>query len=156
MMTDAGTHVPLIAYWKGVTPRGAMSSDLIDFSDFMPTLAEAVGARIPERLAMDGRSFLPQLRGEQGAPREWVFCHYDPQVPYADFSEHAGRFARDQRYKLYSDGRLFDVTADRLEERDIESGRGSPAVEAARRRLQAVLDSMPPWTPQQSGARHNL
>ena len=46
MMTDAGTRVPLIAYWKGVTPEGRVLPDLVDFSDFMPVLADAAGARV--------------------------------------------------------------------------------------------------------------
>lgn len=147
MMTDAGTRVPLIAYWKGVTPKGRVLPDLVDFSDFMPVLADAAGARVPADITQDGRSFLPRLRGEPGNPREWIFCHYDPQVPYADFSEHAARFVRDQRYKLYHDGRLYDVSSDRLEKANIKPHQGSAETEAARRRFQAVLDSMPPWQP---------
>ena len=73
-MTDAGTHVPLIARWPGVIAPGSVSRDLIDFSDFLPTLLDAAGAPAPEGL--DGRSFLPQLRGEKGTPREWVYSWY--------------------------------------------------------------------------------
>jgi arylsulfatase A len=47
MLTDAGTHVPLIASWKGTAPAGTTCDDLIDFSDFMPTLAEIAGAYLP-------------------------------------------------------------------------------------------------------------
>ena len=52
------------------------------------------------------------------------------------------RFAHDRRFKLYGDGRLFDVRADDLEERPIGPGRGGPEADAARRKLQQVLDSM--------------
>jgi hypothetical protein len=37
--TDAGTDVPLIAQWKGSIPAGKVNQDLIDFTDFLPTLA---------------------------------------------------------------------------------------------------------------------
>ena len=46
-------------------------------------------------------------------------------------------FARDQRWKLYSDGRLFDISNDVLEENPVSGG--GPA----REKLQAALDSMP-------------
>ena len=46
-------------------------------------------------------------------------------------------FARDQRWKLYSDGRFYDISMDVLEQHPISGD--SPA----RRKLQAALDSMP-------------
>ena len=74
----AGTHVPFIAYWKGQTPAGETSMDLIDFSDILPTLAEAMQTRHPQPKRVEGRSFLPQLKGEKGSPRSWTYCWYDP------------------------------------------------------------------------------
>jgi hypothetical protein len=47
-------------------------------------------------------------------------------------------FARDQRWKLYSDGRLFDISNDVLEMNPVLDGGGQ-----AREKLQAALDSMP-------------
>lgn len=73
-----GTHVPLVAYWKGHRPAGAVIDDLIDFTDFYPTLAEAAAAKLAADDPIDGRSFLPRLRGEPGNPRDWVLWHYQP------------------------------------------------------------------------------
>ena len=70
--TNAGTRVPLIASWPRFTSEGRVCSDLIDFSDFFPTLCEAAAATIPSGPAMDGTSFLPQIRGKRGDPREWI------------------------------------------------------------------------------------
>jgi hypothetical protein len=50
------------------------------------------------------------------------------------------QYARDQQFKLYDDGKLYDVPADELEQRPIAPGSGSAAAEAARRKLQAVLN----------------
>jgi arylsulfatase A len=134
---DAGTHVPLIADWKGTTPA-KVCDDLVGFSDFLPTLAEAAGAPLPENVIIDGRSFLPQLRGQKGNPREWLFCHYGPK--------HGGRklkrFVRDKRWKLYHTGKLFNVQADPLEQSPILQGEGGEQAAAARKRFQAVLDSI--------------
>ncbi len=46
-------------------------------------------------------------------------------------------FARDQRWKLYSDGRLYDISKDVLEQHPLSDD--GPV----RRKLQAALDSMP-------------
>jgi len=135
--TDGGTHVPLIANWNGMVPSGKVCTDLIDFSDFFPTLAEVGGASLDKNAKIDGRSFLPQLLGEKGNPREWVFCYSYPNNNYP-----LKIWAREKRYKLYDNGNLFDVPADTLEKHPIPPGTGSKKAEAARKRLQTVLDSM--------------
>ena len=137
LTTDAGTHVALIANWKGTTPAGKVSADLVDFSDFLPTLAKAGGASLPGNVTIDGHSFLPQLRGQVGRPREWIFCWYQ-----RDPGTKLYRFARDQRWKLYADGKLYDIPADTLEKNPIKPGQGTEEAKQARVRLQAVLDSM--------------
>ena len=134
---DTGTHVPLIANWKGSAPAGKVCDDLVDFSDFLPTLAEAAGAALPENVTIDGRSFLPQLRGQKGNPKQWLLCHYVSQS-----SRGFKRFVRDKRWKLYHTGELFDVQADPLEQSPIPQGGGGEQAAEARKRFQAVLDSV--------------
>lgn len=113
--TDMGTHVPFVASWKGKSPKGRILDDLVDFTDFYPTLAQAAGVKLGEDDLIDGVSFLPQLRGERGTPRDWVFCHYQPY-----WGKFEGRqFVRDQNFKLYRDGRLFKVSKDLKEENQI-------------------------------------
>lgn len=70
-MTDRGTRVPLIVRWPGRIKEGSSCDDLIDFSDFFPTLCEIAGASLPEE-KLHGRSFAPRLFGKPGNPREWV------------------------------------------------------------------------------------
>ncbi|NQT84073.1 sulfatase-like hydrolase/transferase [bacterium] len=140
LTTDAGTHVALIASWKGTTPKGNVCGDLVDFSDFLPTLVEAVGGELPTKIVIDGRSFLPQLRGQKGNPRDWVFCYYRPRMKNRKWGLKI--FARGKRYKLYGDGKLFDVPADPLEKNPINPGECGEEAAAARKRLQAVLNSM--------------
>jgi arylsulfatase A len=135
--TDAGTHVPLVANWPGTMPAGRACDDLIDFTDFLPTLAEAAGARIPRRLHLDGRSFLPQLHGQDGNPRQWVFCHY-----FRDAGDPVQCYVRDRRWKLYTNGNLYDIPVDPLEEYPIAFGAGDMEAAAARQKLQTVLDTL--------------
>jgi arylsulfatase A len=130
-MTDAGTRVPLLVSWPGITPKGRTCNDLIDFSDFLPTLAELAGAPLPSDGALDGQSFAPQLRGEPGSPRPWVFC------------EHKGkRWVRNQRWKLYDDGRLIDVDDDPLEKSPIGSESEPPQGTLAREVLENAFESL--------------
>jgi len=136
--TDGGTHVPMIANQPGVVPVGKVCGDLVDFSDFVPTFAELTRAKAPEGMRMDGRSFLPQLHGEKGNPREWIFCHYDPR--WGKWKE-VKRFVRDKRWKLYAGGELYDIPADVLEQNPNPAG---PEASEARKRLQKVLRSIVP------------
>jgi arylsulfatase A len=133
--TDAGTRVALVASMPGTVPRGKVTDDLVDFSDMMPTIAGMTGAKTPRGEVLDGVSFAPQLQGRIGTPREWIYLYHEP-VPGPEPDPII--FTRDQRWKLYSDGRLFDISKDVLEQNPITEGG-----DQARKKLQAALDSMP-------------
>ena len=75
--TRRGTHVPCIASWPAVIKAGRVNGDLISSTDFLPTICEAAGVPVPADT--DGVSFLPQLRGERGTPRQWLYCWYSPR-----------------------------------------------------------------------------
>jgi len=135
---DRGTGVPLVAWGPGVVKGGRVLEDLVEFSDFMPTLLDAGRIDAPDDLVCDGVSFLPQLRGERGQPRSSVFIWSDPRPG----KTRPVRFARDQRFKLYGDGRLLDVMSDPEETRPVSVG-ASEAADRARALLQAAMDRMP-------------
>ncbi len=50
------------------------------------------------------------------------------------------RLAWDQRWKLYLDGRLFDIQNDEFEKSPVTAA--TPEAKAARKKLQAALDQM--------------
>ncbi|MBU96794.1 MAG: arylsulfatase, partial [Dehalococcoidia bacterium] len=56
LTVDRGTHVPLICSWPGTIPSGAVTTDLIDASDFLPTILEAAEITPPDDYFIDGRS----------------------------------------------------------------------------------------------------
>jgi arylsulfatase A len=135
--TARGTHVPFIANWPGKIAAGKVNTDLISSVDFLPTLCDAVGATVPAALKIDGRSFYPQLLGKKGEPREWLYSWYvrdgggTPQWEYAMNSS----------YKLYRDGKFYDLTADPFEEKpalSVTSLSGKAATAA--KTLQSALD----------------
>ena len=129
--TDAGTRVALVASQPGTIPKGVVTNRLIEFSDFLPTIAEASGANVPED--HDGVSFLPELHGDNSKPRDPIYIYYWPRPERGQ----PVRFARDERWKLYGDGRLIDVQNDVFEKTSVS---GNTEI---RNRLQRVLDRMP-------------
>ncbi len=141
-MTDNGNHVPLIANWPGHVPAGKVNDDLVDFSDVLPTLAEVSGAEIPKKVTSDGRSFAPQLRGETGNPRDFVYCwYYRNGKPAPAGKDHAaGESARTKRYKLYHDGSLYDVPADFYERNPLDPSKLTDEQQAVQADLQKILD----------------
>ncbi|MDX1700286.1 MAG: sulfatase-like hydrolase/transferase [Melioribacteraceae bacterium] len=108
--TDAGTRVPLIAYWPKRIENSIVHKGLVDFSDFYPTLAELVGKDVN----VDGRSFFKLLIGEEYHPKQTIFLHYDPR--WGKFAnQFRNQFARTLQHKLYRDGSFFDLLNDNNE-----------------------------------------
>ena len=136
-MGDTGTHVPFVTNWPSTVPAGKVRDDLIDFSDIMPTLADLGGAEMPKGVKIDGRSFAPQLRGKPGKGREWVYIHHGDNR-----AKPGMRAVRDKRWKLYADGRLYDMKKDPFEKEPIAADGAGPEASAARKRLQAVLATL--------------
>lgn len=139
---DNGTHVPMIASWPGRILGGKVCDDLVDFSDMLPTIADATGAAVPKGVALDGRSFLPQLVGEKGNPRAWIYCWYFRNgKPVKPGGFGGGELARTRRYKLYADGRFFDVADDHQESNPLEPDTLTPQQRTTREMLrQAIQD----------------
>jgi arylsulfatase A len=132
-LLEGGSRVPLIANWKGTLPAAGTSNDLIDFSDLLPTFADLAGAKLPEKVKFDGRSFAPQLRGEKGNPREWIFVQLG-----------GGWYARDDGWKLNDRDELFSMKDAPFVEAPIDADSTDSGAQAARKRLQAVLAELDP------------
>ncbi len=130
---EGGSRVPLIANWKGTTPAGRVLKDLVGFSDFYATFSELAGAKLPEGVTLDSRSFAPQLRGEKGTPREWTYVQLG-----------AKWYARSDQWKLTESGQLFDMSDAPWAQKLVPSGSQTPETKAAREQLQAVLDQLNP------------
>ena len=112
--------------------EGRVLDDLVDFSDFLPTLCDAVGISAPPVPKLDGRSFLPQLKGQPGAPRDWAYCWYLSKKKTVE------EWARTQRYKLYRTGKFYDISKDDLERAPLKEL--TPEAQQARTMLQQALD----------------
>ena len=129
-MTDRGTHVPLLVRWPGKIKAGGVCEDLIDLSDFLPTICELTGAKLPDQF-IHGRSFAPQLLGKPGQPREWIHIQHvnSRQVRNNDYM-------LDNKDQLRRVVQLWEAPAKPNENRDPEKEA------AARKSLQAVFNAL--------------
>jgi arylsulfatase A len=133
--TTWGNHVPGIGNWPGQFAKGKVSQDLIDSTDFLPTICEVAGVTVPAELKIDGRSFLPQLRGEKGNPRDSLYVWYNP----SGGAKAKAEFTHDGHYKLYADGRFFAVDKDDNETAPLADGSLDATAKAAKTKLAAAL-----------------
>lgn len=132
---DGGNHVPCVMQWPAKTEApGRVIKDLVDFSDFLPSVCEAAGVDLPTDIQFDGQSFLPLFQGKQTERRTSIFQWYSRNGE----PEKAREFARTQRYKLYATGQLYDVPHDRTEENPLMELTEEQS--AIRAKLQAHLD----------------
>ena len=128
-LTDLGTNVPLIIRWPAQIKRADVTDTLVDMSDFFPTCVELASKTPPAGL--DGHGFAPLLTGEAFDEREFAYA------------QHRGKFwVRNQRFKLYDDGRLFDLVDDPREKKPIPADKQSPAAAAARKALSSAIDGL--------------
>lgn len=131
-----GTKVPLVVTWPGHVVQG-VDKNLVDFTDFLPTFADAAGVNIPGDYGpVDGVSFFDQLVGVKSKPRSWVYCYYHP------LSQEGGNtllavWAQDGNYKLYDSLDLFFN-----EIRDPQEKRPLTRLTAAQQRIKDSLRSV--------------
>ncbi|MFN3188980.1 MAG: sulfatase-like hydrolase/transferase [Aureliella sp.] len=140
---ELGIRVPAIANWPGKIQPGQVRQDLVDSVDFLPTMLEAANANVPGDL--DGVSFLDVITEGTGGRRDWAYIHQDPRPGWDKDRFRLILLVVGRRYKLYEDGRLFDVVDDLYETQPIFIGNDTPEQREARVRLQTVLDEMEPY-----------
>lgn len=133
--TQWGTHVPLIGSWPGHFANGKVITDLISATDFLPTICEAARAKIQAEMKLDGCSFLPQLFGKKGNPREWLYSWYNPSGGEKAKAE----FAQDANFKLYTNGKFFDVKKDDTEKFPLAESALNGEAKMAKAKLEAAL-----------------
>jgi len=78
---EGGVREPMIVRWPGVTRPGTTCSTPVIIEDFFPSLLEiggAAGARTVQ--PVDGRSFVPLLRGDGGADPDRAFIWHYPNA----------------------------------------------------------------------------
>jgi arylsulfatase A len=161
---EGGHRVPAIARWPAGIPAGTEARGMAGMLDWLPTLVELAGARLPDDRPIDGRSLAGVLQAT-GERDPTPFFYFRLRLPIGEQRHQIGA-VRDGRWKLKLPQRgypelfepiaktqlfahgllLFDLEADPGERHDVAAAQ--PAVVA---RLSTAIEafdaSLSPATP---------
>ncbi len=137
---QTGIHVPLIAYWPNKIKPG-IDEELVDASDFLPTLMELANRPLAKSTITDGISFAHRLFGQQGPERQSAFFWYDSRPGWDKERFRREVFALNKDYKLFRSGRLFRLTDRPLEEIEINPLKMTDEDRAAQQALDTVINT---------------
>lgn len=147
---EGGVRVPMIGYWPGVTEPNTLCSQSVIIEDFFPTILEMAGVVNPKQIGgvIDGRSFVPLLRGELEAARDrrplfWHFPNnWGPRGPGIGASSSI-RLGDWKLIQYYEDGRteLFNLVDDLGERHDLSDSHSTIRNQLATR-LSEYLESV--------------
>jgi len=106
---EGGLRSPFFIRWPGRIKAGASVRQIAGAIDLLPTLTGLAGIQIKTRKPLDGRSLVPLLQGKAAdfQPRS-LFWIRKNQVS-----------VRTQRFRLDSQGRLFDIEKDPGQTRNV-------------------------------------
>ena len=139
---QTGIHVPLIVRWPEAIAAGSVCDDIVDASDFFPTLLDLAGAKPPNDDTRDGVSFAPQLFGKDGTKRKFAFFWYDPRPGWDKERYRRHVFALNKTHKLFRNGRLFRLGQHRvLEETAVDPLKMNDLDRAAAKELAVAIES---------------
>jgi len=81
---EGGLRIPFIIRWPGITEAGSESYYPVIGVDFYPTLVEAAGIKMKYQTEIDGKSFVPAIKGiiEENKNRT-MFWHSPLARPYS-------------------------------------------------------------------------
>jgi arylsulfatase A-like enzyme len=153
---EGGVREPTIVRWPGVTKPGSTSEQYIISNDYYPTLLEMAALPPRPEQHLDGKSFVPLLRGDRSYQRGPIFWHYphygnqggSPSAAVRDGDWKLIRFFEDDRLELYN------LASDLGERHDLSKTESSRAA-AMRGQLDDWLKSVdarlpsrnPAWKP---------
>ncbi|MFH4969489.1 sulfatase [Gaetbulibacter sp. M240] len=126
---EGGARVPFLVYYPGVTTPGSESNTPIQTIDVFPTLAEIASNKTYKSRKIQGKSLLPEMRGEKLKPRDLFFYR-----SYED--QYAAIMSGDWKLIKYRSGKyeLFNVVDDISEKKNL-IGKGFTIEKKLKRRL---------------------
>ena len=78
---EGGIRVSTCVTWPGVIKPASSCDTPLTSVDLLPTFAEIAGAQLPKNQPVDGRSFLPLLKGKKALDERAIFWHYPLYLP---------------------------------------------------------------------------
>jgi len=111
---EGGMREPTVAWWPETIPANSACDEVATTMDLLPTFARLAGATVPPDRIIDGKCIERLLRG---AP--------DAKSPHEAFFYYGGsnlRAVRSGLWKLFADGRLYNLDEDIGETKNIAAG----------------------------------
>ena len=78
---EGGHRVPFLVRWPGFVNSGTRCDALVQQTDVIMTIAEALGTKLPENAAEDSMSLMPLLKGGTVPIREYGISHASSGLP---------------------------------------------------------------------------
>jgi arylsulfatase A-like enzyme len=125
---EGGLRSPLMMRWPGHIAKGRKVTRIAGAIDLLPTLTELSGVPVTGTKPLDGVSLKPLLTAaadESKWPDRMIFSLQGKRMS-----------VRTQQYRLDPEGKLFDMVADPMQDKDIAAEKPDVA-----KRLQAALDA---------------
>ena len=114
---EGGHRVPFIVRWPGVVKANTRCDALVQQTDLMATLAETLGAKLPDNAGEDSVSLMPLLKGGDKPVREFAISHASSGLPALRkgawkiiFGQKGGGFAGAPG--VAETGQLYDLATD--------------------------------------------
>jgi len=120
---EESIRIPMLAYAPGLIEPGARVTNMVQNIDIAPTLLDAAGLKPPASAKMDGRSFLPLLRGRTVSWRKHILYEYYwewnfPATPTV-FAIRTDRYKYIYYHGLWDHDGFYDLQTDPLERHNL-------------------------------------
>ena len=154
---ECAVHVPLIMRWSKRFPAGLQSDALVELMDLAPTVLEACGQPVLDR--MQARSLMPICTGQTDPHkhRDQVYCEYYNAMAGHNHSAH-GTMIFDGRYKIAvyhgrNEGELYDLETDPHEFNNLwyDSEYTELRFDLMKRCFDASVFTLDPYPPREAG-----
>ena len=108
---DIGLKVPFVVRWPHVIKAGSIANQLIHYTDVLPTFIDIAGGKAAAD--MDGKSFLPILKGEDIEINKYVYGVRTNQN-ILNSEVFPSRMIRDKQYKYIRNFNSLEVVEQNL------------------------------------------
>ena len=148
-MTDAGMRVPLIANWPGTIPARQGFARPGRYDRFPADAVRGSGREACPRASSTAAASCRSCGAKRVSRASGSIAG---TRPIKARSTRRGSSHATSAYKLFADGKFYEIDSRRYEEKELE-GQLSPEAAAAKKKLQGVLDQFREARPKELAAR---
>ncbi|MEX2215057.1 MAG: sulfatase-like hydrolase/transferase [Phycisphaeraceae bacterium] len=120
---EGGVRVPGLLEWPVMIKAARTTNVPACTSDYLPTVVEAAGLKLPNDRPIDGISLLPLIKGEMNERPVPIAFHFGGMIALSDnrfkLMMPAGAVAKNKKKDGDGSVMLFDLIADRGEQKNI-------------------------------------